>query len=132
QSLGNLSPGRILAGYRNEPFWMRPATGRCAADVPLETQFLFVEMPDQRIALFVPLVDGPMRGALQGQGDQLILVAETGTPAQTSSAITALYVDVGHDLEALCTAAAHAIAKKLNTTTRQQKSLPAFIDDFGW
>src|SRR5437868_2858769 len=56
----------FVAAYRAEPFWMRPAVVREAAAVPVETQVLFAELEDRRVAVFVPLIDNDARCSLQG------------------------------------------------------------------
>jgi hypothetical protein len=43
-ALGALAPGRLLALARTSLWWMTPAWGAAAADVPPETQFLLVEV----------------------------------------------------------------------------------------
>src|SRR6185369_6092912 len=78
-SLGTPRATRFTAAYRNEPFWMRPAVCSHAAEIPVETQLLFARLPGQRVALFVPLVDGKLRCSLQGASSrgtgELLLIA---------------------------------------------------------
>src|SRR5262249_49368405 len=90
---------------------------------------------DGRVALFVPLVEGNVRCALQGNRNGLSVVAETGNPRVEAAAATVLFVSVQpvgeslHDWLARCAA---AVARHLGVKLRHEKSLPDFIDSFGW
>jgi raffinose synthase len=133
--LGRLHGSRFAAGHRYEPFWMRPHVGSDMGAVPVETQVLFVDAGAGRVAVLVPLIDGPARCALQGSGEGLVLVAETGAEGiAVPPDITGLLVAAGRAdaLHELLPAAARAVAGRLRTTLRTDKPLPAFVNDFGW
>ena len=125
---------------------MGPKSGTCAQDVPLDTQFLLVELSPEDVAesgeyaLFLPLVDNGFRASLQGSGSknnnnhlELICAAESGDAAVTNTGMTALYVAVGDDPFALIKEGMQQVSQKLGTfRTLDEKPLPPFVDEFGW
>lgn len=125
---------RWTACRRYEPFWMTAEAGTNGGQVPVETQSLLAELEDGQCALFVPLVDGPFRCALQGaDADGLALVAETGDPGIVGAELTGLFVAVGSDPFALMEASARSVMSALGMgRLRRDKMLPAFADKFGW
>jgi len=126
---------RFVCCHRTgHPWWMRPATGTRTREIPVETQFLLAELPAGRYALVLPILDEPFRGVLEGRDDdQLLLIVETGDTATAGTGATALFVAVGDDPYRLMHDAARSIAARLQTVRlREEKPLPAFIDQFGW
>jgi raffinose synthase len=135
---------RFAAAHRYEPFWMKSAVGTREEEVPPETQVLFIELEDGRVGLLVPLAGasgGPpgsmWRCALQGlPGGGLSVVADCGVRAAEAraGAFPALYITAGprETLHTWIQRAAREVAQHLGTTLREEKRLPAFIDDFGW
>ena len=88
-SLGCLEGRRWVASAKNKLWWMTPSWGTRGADVPLETQFLLVELEEgqpqgkvgereggeqrQLYACLLPLIcDGAFSGMLVG-GDRVVL-----------------------------------------------------------
>lgn len=67
-SLGTLATcHRLVACARLNRYWMGPAFGTSANDIPLDTQFLLVELKEGGpYALLLPLVDSGFRATLQG------------------------------------------------------------------
>lgn len=125
---------RFTACHRYEPFWMKPRAGTSAGEVPIETQFLLVELEDGTCALFVPLLDGGFRCALQGAGENALeLVAESGDPAVVTKEVIGLFVAVGDDPYTLVEESAESVAAYLGTGRRlYEKPEPDFFDYFGW
>jgi raffinose synthase len=146
-SAGRLSGvRRFTFCHRYEPFWMTAKAGTVAADILPETQFLLAEREDGTCLLLVPLVDGAdgvFRCSLEGasDGETLNLVAETGDDATVGQEVTGLFVATGNDpflatsIEpfALMEAAADSVALHIRSgRLRRDKSLPDFVDRFGW
>jgi raffinose synthase len=123
---------RFLACHRYEPFWMKPATGRELVAVPVDTQFLLLELRRERFAIVVPLVDGPFKVSLSGAPNGLTLTLDSGDPEVRGTSALAAFVAVGSDPHLLCREGAEAVARRLGTRLRREKALPAFVDDFGW
>jgi raffinose synthase len=125
---------RFSACHRYEPYWMRAVAGTRGGEVPIETQFLLTERADGDCVVFVPLLDGDFRMALQGAGDNgLELVAESGDAATVTASVVGLYVQIGGDPYALVAEAAMAVQQHMNTgRLRAEKELPDFADQFGW
>ncbi|HEY2405424.1 MAG TPA: Sip1-related alpha-galactosidase [Polyangiaceae bacterium] len=135
---------RFTACHRYEPFWMLPKVGTKAAELPAETQSVLFELDDERIALFVPLVESPFRSALRGYTtlglDTLVgvesaleLSVESGDPQVRGESALCLFIAVGKDPYELIPRAARAVGERLGTgRLRQDKPLPAFCDVFGW
>jgi raffinose synthase len=120
--------------HRYEPYWMTIQTGTRGGQVPVETQFLLLELPDHTVVLLVPLLNGPFRCSLQGTGeDGLELVAESGDPAVVTDTVTGLFIAAGSDPYSLVEESAGSIMQHMGTgRLRSEKPLPDFIDQFGW
>ncbi len=125
---------RFTCCHRYEPFWMTAAAGTRGGEVPVETQYLLAERDDESCVLFVPLVDGGFRAALQGAGESgLELVAESGDPAVVTTEMGGLFIAAGPEPYALMEAAARSVMTRLGTgRLRREKPLPDFVDKFGW
>ncbi|MHB9132263.1 MAG: Sip1-related alpha-galactosidase [Armatimonadota bacterium] len=130
--LGNFQ--RFTCCYRPDPWWMTPKAGTAAREIPVETQFLLLELTDGRCVVLVPLLDEPFRASLEGtDSDELRLVAETGDPAVTGSEMTGLFIAVGENPYILMHDAARSVIAKMSTgRLRAEKPLPDFMDYFGW
>lgn len=137
-SLGSLvSCNRLLACARLTRYWMGPAFGTKADDVPLDTQFLLVEMSKNGpYALMMPLVDGGFRASLEHTKENelgLICYSESGGPAVSLEGMKALYVAVGDDPFELVQRGFQEVADSMGTfRTLNQKIIPKSVDDFGW
>jgi raffinose synthase len=57
---------RWTALARPELFWMRPYFGTDLNQVPAETQFLLLELADNRFGLLLPTIDGDTRTTIKG------------------------------------------------------------------
>jgi raffinose synthase len=127
------SAKRWTCAHRTDPFWMVPAAGTDLAALPVETQWLLIELDGGGVALVVPLVSSPLRAALQGKDGKLTVVLESGDPQVIRSESLAVYVAVGDDPFELLPRAARVVSERLGTgKLRAEKPLPAFADAFGW
>lgn len=132
----------FIAAHRYEPFWMKPCVGNKLEQIPPETQFLLLDLPENQIALLVPLSGAWDSGetwrasieGLEGQSIGISLDVGTGAHVERSGHINALYVITGRcrDLHELTRLAACAVARQTGATLRTEKPLPDFIDHFGW
>ena len=125
---------------------MTQRMGDCGGDVPLETQFMLVEVPasagdgDDADAgpmylVMLPLLEGPFRAALQGNDhDELQICIESGDKAvQTDQGAHMVYLHAGDSPFDAIAAAVRAVEKHLQTFHhRERKKLPSFLDWFGW
>ena len=150
--LGMLHCSRLLACARVSRYWMSPAFGTRAADVPHDTQFLLVELSrGGPYALLLPLVDTTARASLHGaaarggwgraalgalrDGPRALCVhVETGdacTPLPAN--VRALYVAAGDDPYELLHRGFSEVAERTRTfVPRASKRAPASLDAFGW
>ncbi|MHB1155966.1 MAG: Sip1-related alpha-galactosidase [Phycisphaerales bacterium] len=135
--------GRFTACHRYEPFWMKPAAGTAASEIPLETQSLLLELtggangagvPGGDVAAVIPLIDRTMRCSVQGdEQGRLVLVAESNDPAVQAASVTGLFIAVGSQVHTLCERGAEAVMAHLKTgRLRKDKRLPRFVRYFGW
>jgi len=133
-TIGALNGARFSGLHRYEPFWVKPQVTTKAGDVNPETQVLMVQLPDEQIALIVPLIAPNARFCLQGGGDNLLdLVIDTGDPHTQFVDGVALFIAISNDIYSLMPKAARAVMAMLKTGhLRHEKPLPTFIDDFGW
>jgi raffinose synthase len=124
---------RLLASYRYEPFWMKPCVGTSFAAVPADTQFLLLELQSGQVAVIAPLVQAPFKVTLEGKGDELWAVLDSGDPSVLGDSALLAYVAVGDDPYRLCREGARAVAERLGTfRVRRDKALPKLCDWFGW
>jgi raffinose synthase len=124
---------RFVACHRYEPFWMKPHPGSDLSLVPGETQCLWVELDSGEVALVVPLLEAPLRAALEGKEDGLWAVLDSGDPYSRASGSLVAYVAVGDDPFELAERSAEAIRWRLQQgRLRREKPLPRFVDHFGW
>lgn len=132
-ALGTISNlKRLSFVYRDEPFWMNPATGRNERAVCPETQFVLAERRDGTFLILVPVFGKTFRFSLSNRDGGLLLVGETGDPATIGTGDLALYVAHGDDPYALIAAGAKEVAARLGAKLRSEKPLPDFADEFGW
>lgn len=73
--------------FRFKLWWMTQRMGTCGKEVPLETQFMLVESKDDGedattvYTVFLPLLEGQFRAALQGnEQNQIEICLESGKP----------------------------------------------------
>jgi raffinose synthase len=125
---------RFTCTHRFEPYWMEPSAGTRASEIPVETQFLLAQLTDGRYALFLPILDGAFRAALEGDADDhLLLVVESGDPAVVCREATALFIAVGENPYLLMELSAASVMARMGTgRLRRDKPLPAFVELFGW
>mmetsp|Transcript_36167 Transcript_36167/g.87483 ORF Transcript_36167/g.87483 Transcript_36167/m.87483 type:complete len:925 (+) Transcript_36167:62-2836(+) len=139
-SLGNLvSCNRMLTCSRLTRYWMGPAFGDHAKDVPVETQFMLMEMEENGpYALLLPLVDGGFRASLEPSKHnkdelEIMCYSESGEAPASSSAMKALYVAVGDDPFELVQRGMQEVSDNLGTfRTLHHKKIPESVNDFGW
>lgn len=83
--------------YRFKLWWMTQWMGTCGFDIPLETQYLLVEVPNslcldnartggdgldkqEMYVVFLPLLEGDFRAVLQGnEQNEMVICLESGT-----------------------------------------------------
>jgi len=138
-TLGSLKTcRRLLACARLNRYWMGPAFGTSSKDIPLDTQFLLVElMEGGPYALLLPLVDAGFRATLQASDQkdlEVICFSESGDKSWTTqNGMLALYVAVGDDPFVLLKEGFQHVADGMGSfRTLDQKQIPSTVDDFGW
>jgi raffinose synthase len=137
-TLGSLvSCHRLLACARVNRYWMGPAFGTSAKDIPLDTQFLLVELAENGpYALILPLVDAGFRATLQASDKsklKVICYSESGDKSVCCKGMLALHVSVGTDPYALLKQGFRQVADETKTfETLDRKLIPPSVNDFGW
>jgi len=136
-SLGKLSScHRLLACARLTRYWMGPAFASDVNNVPLDTQFLLVEIKEGGpYALMLPLLDGDFRASLYGDSrkSELICHQESGDASVVTVGTRAIYLAVDHDPYRLLKEGFATVAEETKTFfTLDQKELPPTVDEFGW
>lgn len=148
--IGVLDGLRFMCLFRFKLWWMTQRMGRCGKDVPLETQFMLVESKygsplsgqndlseeEQTVyTVFLPLIEGQFRAALQGnERDEIGVCLESGDSAvKTNQGLLAVYMHAGLDPFEVIGEAVKAVERHLQTFQhREKKKLPAFVNWFGW
>jgi raffinose synthase len=116
-------------------YWMGPKVGASAKEIPFDTQFLLIEIEEnKRYALMLPLVDNGFRASLHCGDDASIVCAfESGDAAVTTKEMRALYVAVGDNPFDLVKQGFANVAEATGTfETLDNKMIPPSVDDFGW
>jgi len=112
-------------------FWVAPAFGRRAADIPPETQLLLWQDTDGHYGLLLPLIDGDLRATAAGS-DAGVDLRWSGADDLPERA-TLAYVTDGHDPFAMITTAMAAVRARLGSfRLRLEKAVPAFAGMLGW
>ena len=139
---------RFTACGRCKLWWMTPAWGSDASEIPAETQFLLVELgdrdgrPNGTYAAFLPMIspDG-FRATLSGHASDarecdgaLALVAESGCDDAASRGVRdALAVAVSDSPFTAVEAAVDLASRRMGTFgLRRDKRTPPVADVFGW
>ncbi|XP_019150492.1 PREDICTED: probable galactinol--sucrose galactosyltransferase 6 [Ipomoea nil] len=139
--LGTFLDLRFFASFRFKLWWMCQRMGERGRDVPVETQFLLVEVKtgsageDYVYAVFLPLIEGKFRACLQGNSnDELELCLESGDVDTVGSEFThSVYIHVGSDPFTAISDAVTAVKLHLKSfRQRHEKKLPGIMDYFGW
>ncbi|CAH9076162.1 unnamed protein product [Cuscuta epithymum] len=142
--LGRLLDVQFLAAFRFKLWWISQMMGKHGRDVPVETQFLLVEVKnspslaaaDEDVyCVFLPLIEGKFRACLQGNSnDELELCLESGDQDVVGSEFThSVYVHVGSDPFTAISDAVKAVKLHLKSfRQRHEKKLPGIVDYFGW
>ncbi|XP_078180752.1 putative galactinol--sucrose galactosyltransferase 2 isoform X2 [Carex rostrata] len=135
---------RFVCCFRFKLWWMTQRMGTNGRDVPLETQFMLLECPNDGTetdapasvyVVFLPLLEGQFRTALQGnEHDELQICFESGDKAvQTSQAMHMMYIHCGTNPFDVINQAVKAVEKQMQTFHhRERKKLPSILDWFGW
>eukprot|EP00887_Chlorella_sp_A99_P002737 scaffold6.g2737.t1 len=140
-SLAQLGALRFVALGRTSLWWMAPAWGSSAADIPEETQLLLLELEGGGYGLLLPLIaDGRLRATLRPPGaaappNRVVLRIESGGDRAVAAAAwpAALYVAAGAcPFELLQRGVTAAAALSGAARPRAEKEVPSFVDDFGW
>ncbi|EMS68043.1 putative galactinol--sucrose galactosyltransferase 2 [Triticum urartu] len=144
-TFGTLRDCRFMCLFRFKLWWMTQRMGTSGRDVPLETQFILIEVPaaagnddgdsEPVYLVMLPLLEGQFRTVLQGNDqDQLQICIESGDKAvQTEQGMNSLYIHAGTNPFDTITQAVKAVEKHMQTFHhREKKKLPSFVDWFGW
>lgn len=140
-TFGTLRDCRFMCLFRFKLWWMTQRMGTSGRDVPLETQFMIIEVPagdeggEPVYAVMLPLLEGQFRTVLQGnERDELEICIESGDKAvQTEQGMHMVYIHAGTNPFDTINHAVKAVEKHMQTFHhREKKKLPSFLDWFGW
>uniref|UniRef100_M8CEM6 galactinol--sucrose galactosyltransferase n=1 Tax=Aegilops tauschii TaxID=37682 RepID=M8CEM6_AEGTA len=144
-TFGTLRDCRFMCLFRFKLWWMTQRMGTSGRDVPLETQFILIEVPaaagnddgdsEPVYLVMLPLLEGQFRTVLQGNDqDQLQICIESGDKAvQTEQGMNSVYIHAGTNPFDTITQAVKAVEKHMQTFHhREKKKVPSFVDWFGW
>ncbi|VAH73636.1 unnamed protein product [Triticum turgidum subsp. durum] len=148
-TFGTLRDCRFMCLFRFKLWWMTQRMGTSGRDVPLETQFILIEVPaaagnddddsdgdsEPVYLVMLPLLEGQFRTVLQGNDqDELQICIESGDKAvQTEQGMNSVYVHAGTNPFDTITQAVKAVEKHMQTFHhREKKKVPSFVDWFGW
>ncbi|CAA6659129.1 unnamed protein product [Spirodela intermedia] len=139
--IGTLEGLRFMCCFRFKLWWMTQRMGTCGKEVPLETQFMLVESKDDGedattvYTVFLPLLEGQFRAALQGnEQNQIEICLESGDDAvRTDQGMRMVYLHAGTNPFEVVNQAVKAVETHKQTFLhREKKKIPPFVDWFGW
>ncbi|KAI4385175.1 hypothetical protein MLD38_003230 [Melastoma candidum] len=144
--VGALEGIRFMCLFRFKLWWMTQRMGTCGRDIPLETQFLLVEINDTAecgesndastiYTVFLPLLEGQFRAVLQGNDkNELEICLESGdSSVETNQGLHLVYMHAGTNPFEVTNHAVKIVEKHMQTFLhREKKKLPSFLDWFGW
>ncbi len=126
---------RFLALRLKSIWWMIPAYGETAAEIPTQTQLLLGRLPDRRYLLLMPLVDRDLRATLQGnpQTGKAELFFEGTLKENPQTDGTLLAAAEGCDPFELVHRVVKTVRERFGTfALREEKKMPDFLRFFGW
>jgi len=124
-------PLRWVALHRYQPWWPEPVYGCGKVNFDGEFFMILWEREAGGYGVALPLVDGDVRGILNGTSDGLSLQVPTMDPL--SDRATLLFVATGDDPVELVQAAVQKISERLGTfKMRTEKKTPGWVDYLGW
>jgi raffinose synthase len=124
---------RFVALFRADPFWLQPRAVRTVGEVPVGTELLLAELEGGDVLLVAPLVQAPFVVTLEGRGEELFAVADTGDPALLGGEVLLAYAAVDADVFCLVRSGARAVAAELGTVSlRRDREPPDFASGLGW
>lgn len=125
---------RFLALRMKSIWWMVPAYGETAGEIPTQTQLLLGRLPDRSYLLLLPLVDRDLRATLQGNAQGRTELFFEGTLAENPQKKgTLLAAAVGSDPFELVHRVMMAVSERFGTfALREEKTMPEFLHYFGW
>ncbi|XP_073128883.1 probable galactinol--sucrose galactosyltransferase 1 [Henckelia pumila] len=150
--VGKLKGLRFLSLYRFKLWWMTQCMGTCGHDIPCETQFLLIEVPNSfRVGeenkdgeertgsviytVLLPILEGNFRAVLQGNAnDELEICLESGDPSvQEFEGRHLVYVAAGIDPYRVIENSIKFLETHLQTFChRHNKEMPDALNWFGW
>ncbi|KAG7025001.1 putative galactinol--sucrose galactosyltransferase 1 [Cucurbita argyrosperma subsp. argyrosperma] len=145
--VGKLIGLRFMCGFRFKLWWMTQRMGNSGKEIPVETQFLVVEVCNgSNVAgnkeegaavytVFLPILEGDFRAVLQGnENNELEICLESGDPAVDGFEGSHLvFVAAGSDPFDTITYAVKSVENHLQTFAhRERKKVPDILNWFGW
>ncbi|KAL1556115.1 flavodoxin-like fold protein [Salvia divinorum] len=138
--VGKIGGLRFLCLYRFKLWWMTQWIGKSGQDIPCETQFLLVEVPQEKpnsvhYAVFLPVIEGDFRAVLQGNAhDELEICLESGDPSvEEFEGRHLVYVAAGTDPYSVIEDSIKSLQRNLQTFRhRNEKEMPDILNWFGW
>lgn len=150
--IGKLKGLRFMCLYRFKLWWMTQWMGMCGQDIPNETQFLMLEVPNtyhfgeetedgenqsQSVfyTVFLPILEGDFRAVLQGNANnELEICLESGDPVvQEFEGKHLVYVAAGSDPYDVIANAVKSLETHMGTFChRNKKEMPDLLNWFGW
>ncbi|KAL2483785.1 putative galactinol--sucrose galactosyltransferase 1 [Forsythia ovata] len=150
--IGKLKGLRFMCLYRFKLWWMTQWMGICGQDIPNETQFFMLEVPNTShfgeetedgenqsqsvfYTVFLPILEGDFRAVLQGYANnELEICLESGDPAvQEFEGKHLVYVAAGSDPYDVIANAVKYLKMHMQTFChRDEKEMPDLLNWFGW
>lgn len=126
---------RFMALRLKNIWWMVPAYGEQASEIPAQTQMLLGRLADRQYILLLPLVDRDLRATLQGnpQTGKAELFFDGALKENPQKEGTLLAAATGNDPFELVRRVIKTVRDRFDTfALREEKKMPDFFHHFGW
>lgn len=123
----------FLALYNCNVYWVIPKVCSKCADIPEHTQYLLWKKNDGGYGIMLPLADGDIKAALQGEEKGVCVTFSGAVSGSEPDTAELLYIGSGDDPYTLSHKAISEVSKRLGSfKMRDEKKIPKFLDYIGW
>jgi len=123
----------FLSLFNCNVYWVIPKVCSKCADIPEHTQYLLWKKNDGGYGIMLPLIDGDIKAALQGDENGVCVTFNGCVSGNEPDTAELLYIGSGDDPYALSYKAISEISKRLGSfKMRDEKKIPKFLDYIGW
>lgn len=123
----------FLSLFNCNVYWVIPKICSECVDIPEHTQYLLWKKRDGSYGIMLPLIDGDIKSALQGEENGVCVTFKGAVSGSEPNIAELLYIGSGDDPYSLSKMAVLEVSKRLGSfKIRDEKKTPEFLDYIGW